>query len=381
MTEKLYYNDAYIKDFTATVLQVISEDNRFLTVLDKTAFFPEEGGQGADRGMIGEHAVIHVKEKGGIIYHYTETHPEVGKTYSCSINFDERYDKMKQHSSEHILSGIIKKLFGYNNVGFHVGADAVTFDTDGVISDGDLLLVETLANKVVSDNIETVAYFPSKEELMTLDYRSKLDLKENVRIVRIGDVDVCACCAPHVRRTGEIGEIKLLEWVKWKGGLRINIAAGERALKDHREKSESVKGISVLLSAPKSEVYPAVVSLKESYEDMKRRCHELEMRIAMLEADRIAPSDGDIVTYFENENMDFLVAFSNALRHKVSGITVALGGKEGNLKYVISSDRVNVGAIAREINSRLSGKGGGNSEMIRGSFATTVSEVREYFEK
>ena len=381
MTEKLYYIDAYMKEFEATVLSSMPDKSGYLVTLDRTAFFPEEGGQSADKGMIGEHKVIDVKEKDGIIYHLTESMPTVGETYGCSLDFDGRYDKMKQHTSEHILSGIIKRLFGWNNVGFHVGEGEVTFDTDGPLSEDDVTLIETLANKAVSDNLEVIAYFPTGEELEVLEYRSKLDLKENVRIVKVGDVDICACCAPHVRYTGEIGEIKILDFIKWKGGMRITIAAGERALRDHREKSESVKGISVLLSTPRAEVYPAVLALKESYEDMKHRCRDLEMRIAALEARAVATAEGNSVSFFEGVNMDFLIAFSNAVRPRVGGLTVALGGTEGDIKYVISSDNIDVRTMAKDINASLSGRGGGNTGMIQGSFKASVADIRAYFEK
>ena len=205
MTEKLYYISAYTSKFSATVVSFFTEGDKLLAVLDKTAFFPEEGGQSADTGMIGGACVIDVTERDGIIYHTVDTPLTVGETVECTIDFAERYEKMKCHTAEHILCGIMHKLYGAENIGFHLGDDVVTFDVSPVLTRADLDRVEDIANRIIAENVDVVASFPTREELCALEYRAKLDLTENVRIVSIGDYDKCACCAPHVEKTGEIG--------------------------------------------------------------------------------------------------------------------------------------------------------------------------------
>ena len=213
MTEKLYYKDSYIKNFSAEVLSVEKIDNGFDVVLDKTAFFPEEGGQSADTGTIGYAGVFDVFERDGVVHHLTDISPCIGNN-ECSVDFDARFEKMQCHTAEHILCGIIHRLFGFDNVGFHLGEDEVTFDVSGVLTREELDRVESLANNVVFENILVETFFPKSDELDEIEYRAKLDLTEGVRLVKIGDVDTCACCAPHVAYTGEIGLIKILDFMK-----------------------------------------------------------------------------------------------------------------------------------------------------------------------
>ena len=225
MTQKLYYIDAYTKEFDAELISVTAAEGGFDVVLDRTAFFPEEGGQSADTGSIGGARVLDVYEQQGIIHHLTDVSPE-GKQVHCVLDFDSRFEKMQCHTAEHILCGIIHRIFGLDNVGFHLGADEVTFDVDGVLDRSQLDKVEEIANNVVFSNLSVRTYFPSSEELSSMEYRSKLDLTEGVRLVEVEGTDTCACCAPHVSRTGEIGLIKILDFMKHRGGTRIWMVAG-----------------------------------------------------------------------------------------------------------------------------------------------------------
>ena len=218
MTEKLYYVDAYIKDFSAKVIDVVTDSRGIALVLDRTAFFPEEGGQSADTGYISDSSVLDVKERDGVIYHYVDKTLDVGTEAVCHINFDERFEKMQCHTAEHIISGAIHRLFGLDNVGFHLGKEEVTMDVNGYVTREQLDEVEMIVNRAVFDNVAVKTYFPSSRELTSLSYRSKLDLTENVRIVEVEGYDLCACCAPHVSRTGEIGLVKILDFEKHRGG-------------------------------------------------------------------------------------------------------------------------------------------------------------------
>ncbi len=252
MTKKLYYTDPYIKEFDAIVISVAECDGGFDIVLDRSAFFPEEGGQGSDTGLIGNAKVTYVYEKEGILHHVADTRPHTA-TVNCRLDFDTRFEKMQCHTAEHILCGIIHSRFGYENVGFHLGEDIVTFDVNGVLSAEEIEQVERLANEAVFANMPITAFFPEKEELADIQYRSKLDITEGVRLVKIGEVDICACCAPHVGSTAEIGVIKILDFMKHRGGTRIFMLAGRRALADYCAKQNTLKKISALLSAPQLE--------------------------------------------------------------------------------------------------------------------------------
>jgi len=380
MTEKLYYADAYIKEFCATVTDFYEDNGRFVAVLDKTAFFPEEGGQSADSGMIGDAKVLDVREKDGVIYHYLDAPIKAGASYACKIDFDERFEKMQCHTAEHIISGAIKRIHGLDNVGFHLGKTEVTMDVSGYLTREELDEIELIANRAVFDNVEVRATFPTSEELKCLDYRSKLDLTENVRIVNIEGYDLCACCAPHVARTGEIGLIKILDFEKHRGGLRINIAAGYRALRDYREKYRNVYRASALFSEPQPTVADAAESFLASYEELKGRLKAARLNNARLEAGLIPATDSSLVCYYPDMTPEEMREIVNCAKEKVARILVVLTGKDGDYKYIMTSVSVDLSRIYKQINTDLCGRGGGRDNMIQGSFTSDLDTIKKYFE-
>ena len=379
MTEKIYYSNAYVKEFDSEILSVTPTSNgKFDVVLLATAFFPEEGGQSSDTGFIGSARVIHAYEENLVVHHITDTHPGEGSVH-CSLDFDERFDKMQCHTAEHILCGIIHRLFGLENVGFHLGKDDVTFDVNGVLAREDLDRVEELANEAVFANIPVETSFPSPEELPTLTYRSKLELTENVRLVKIGDVDTCACCAPHVSRTGEIGLIKILDFEKHRGGLRIIMVAGKRALHDYRTKYSNIKEISAILSEPQHTTAEALGRFSADFEETRARLKASRLELAREIAKREEGSDKNAVFLFPEWTLDELREFSNSIIDRVGGMLVALCGKDGDYKYIISSKNINLSEKIREINAALSGRGGGKTGMVQGTFLTDIETVKAYF--
>lgn len=379
MTRKLYYEDAYIRNFSAEVLSVTECDGGYDVVLDSTAFFPEEGGQSADTGKIGTAEVYDVFEKDGIVHHLTKTAPEIG-SLECTIDFDPRFEKMQCHTAEHIVCGIIHKLYGFENVGFHLGADEVVFDVGGILTREDLNRVELLANDAVFANLAVTTSFPSSEELSTMEYRAKLDLTENVRIVSIGDVDSCACCAPHVARTGEIGMIKLLDFMKHRGGTRIWLVAGRRALLDYRTKYENILRISALLSAPQADTADTLEKHIKDTEELKNRLKHTRVALAESEANAMPDANKNAVCILDNYSFDELRAFVNAYKNRVGGITVAISGADGEYKYILASETVDLAKEIKTINAALLGRGGGKPGMVQGTFLTTAEKIKEYFE-
>ncbi len=378
MTEKLYYTDAYIKEFYAGVVSVSQSAEGYDVVLDRTAFFPEEGGQSADSGKIDGIDVIYVYEKDAVVHHILAEKPSSESVF-CTLDFDGRFVKMQCHTAEHIACGIIHKLFGFENVGFHLGDDEVVFDVDGVLSREQLDTVESLANEAVFANIEVNTYFPDSEAMASIEYRAKLELSENVRIVNIGDVDSCACCAPHVKRTGEIGLIKLLDFMKHRGGTRIWLTAGRRALLDYRKKYENILKISALLSAPQHDTAEVLGRYIKDAECAKGNLKHTRLSMAALQAKIMEKSDNNAVVLFEDYSVEELRAFSNIYNKKVGGVLVALSGKEGEYKYIVSSENTDVSVLIKEANRALSGRGGGKPSMVQGTFISSLSEIKEYF--
>ena len=380
MTEKLYYKDAYLAEFTATVLACETAENGYRIVLDKTAFFPEEGGQYSDRGYIESARVSDVREESGVIYHIADSPVTVEETVTCKIDFDERYEKMQCHTAEHILSGLIHTHFGLDNVGFHLGADYVTMDVSGVLERADLDRIEDLANAVVFANVAVTSEFPTPDELPTMNYRAKLDLTENVRIVRIGEYDACACCAPHVARSGECGLIKILDFQKLRGGIRMFITAGRRALTYFRAMFNSASEISQLLSVPKEEISDGVSKLAEALAKERADFKAYRLSSAKARAAAIEPTSGNLVLHFADLEGEELRVLASEAMSAVDGILVVLGGSDGAYKYVIASNSTDLRAASRDINAALGGRGGGSPTMIQGSFTADLDAIKSYFE-
>ncbi|MBE6644042.1 MAG: hypothetical protein E7612_01530 [Ruminococcaceae bacterium] len=379
MTEKLYYKDAYIKEFFATVLSCKSRGEYYEIILDKTAFFPEEGGQYSDKGYLGDVRVFDVKEKDGIITHLTNAPFIENSTVNGRIDFDERFEKMQCHTAEHIISGIIHSLFGLENVGFHLGEEEVTMDVSAPLTRKQLNEVEALANEAVYKNVKVTTEFPAPEELSALEYRSKLDLSENIRIVYIGEYDACACCAPHVAYTGEIGAIKILDFTGLRGGTRIRIAAGRRAMRIFSGLLDGAQAISSMLSVPKNEISAATKRLLDDFTAQKNSFAAYRISVMERQAEKLSFEAGNRLIVFSDASVSEMIAFSNIAVLKTEGILVLLSGNDGDYKYVISSNTVNLREITQDVNKSLLGRGGGKPNMIQGSFSSSEKQIREYF--
>lgn len=382
-TKKLYYEDSHLKEFTATVLSceerltAKGKKDGYAVVLDQTAFFPEGGGQLGDRGWIDGVEVYDTHEKGGVILHYTKTPVEVGKTITGKLDFAERFSRMQEHSGEHIVSGIVHRLHGYDNVGFHLGSENTTLDFNGELSEGQLLEVERLANEAVFADLPVQISYPSKEELKTIDYRSKIEIEGQVRLVEIPGVDLCACCAPHVNHTGEIGMIKLISCDRHRGGCRVTMLAGVRALKDYQEKQAQVTAVSVALSAKLDKIGEAVLRLKEQQEVTRFQLNRMQAIYLDQKLDSISPEDTTALLFEEDLDNVAVRNFVNSAVERFDGICAAfVGTNEKGYRYILGSKTKDVRDLAKELNTRFAGKGGGKPEMVQGSLTGAETEIR-----
>ena len=378
MTEKLYYTDSHIHEFSARVLSCEKAKKGFAVVLDKTAFFPEGGGQPADTGIIGPAAVRDVQEQNGEIFHYTDQALTPGEEYACALDWEQRLCRMQNHSGEHIFSGITHKLYGFDNVGFHMGAECMTIDFSGELSWEQLTEIETLANQAVRDDLPVKTCFPGPEALSQMEYRSKLELTRDVRIVEIPGTDRCACCAPHVKRTGEIGLIKLLSAERHRGGVRIELVCGMDALRECRLMQENVTAVSGLLSAKRAKSAAAVERVLAEQARLKERVAELSMALARLKAERFGYTEGNICVFDKVLDEVALRELVNLLMEKCGGMAGAFSGSdETGYMYIIGSKNIDLRSHSREINAAINGKGGGTAEMIRGRASTTAENIQK----
>lgn len=386
-TEKLYDKNAYLRTFTATVLSCEpiadkkkrTDDAEYAVILDRTAFFPEGGGQTADTGNLGNAVVCDVQEIDGEIVHFVDVPLPVGAELAAELDWEVRFRKMQNHTGEHLISGIVHSQFGLDNVGFHLGTDGVTVDFSGPLTNSELEFVEYIANRVVGLNVPVTVSYPTPEECAAMDYRSKLDLKENIRIVTIEGWDVCACCAPHVTHTGAVGGIKILSCENWKGGVRIRMLCGLDARDDYQKRLAQTVRISNLLSCKQLEAADAVERLMkqsqaEREETAKLRRALLDSKIAALHE-----TDGNLIIFDDMLDMNNLRNLVNAGTERCGGVCAAFQGNDTDgYRYIIGSKNVKLRAWAKDFNSALSGRGGGSEEMIQGTVTAKADDIRAF---
>lgn len=379
-TVKLYYDNAYTREFSASVLSCEPEGDGCLVVLDRTAFFPEGGGQAADTGLLGEVRVTDVREAGGVIYHRTDAPLSVGQTVAGRLDWGERFRKMQDHTGEHIVSGIVHRRFGFENIGFHLGADGCTVDFDGALDRAQLDAVEDAANAAVWDDRPITTLFPTSEELPHIEYRSKLDLTEDVRLVVIEGVDVCACCAPHVSRTGEVGIIKLLDFMRHRGGTRLFMKCGSDALADYRARYTASAKLSAMLNAPQSDIVPAAERLFAQRDELKYRLVAAERRAVEAQAAALTPTPGHILLFTEADDAGMRL-LANAGMEKCGGVCAVFSGGDGDYRFIMASRSADMRGFIREHRDALCLRGGGQERMISGRCTADRPTLRAFFER
>lgn len=375
-TIKLYDNNAYLAEFTATVISCTKENGIYKTVLDKTAFFPEAGGQTADTGFIGDIPVTDVSIENEIIYHLTPAPLTVGKTVSCKIDFAKRYKKMQIHTGEHIVSGVMHNLLGLDNIGFHLGETEVTLDFNAVLTREQLDAAETAANRIIYKNVPVRCYYPSEIELERIDYRSKKELDGAIRIVEIEGHDICACCAPHVDHTGEVGIIKLTHFEKHKGGTRITMLCAEDALLDYREKFRNVSAVSAMLCAKPDLTAKAVELLLNEKNGLSRQITDLKRQVNTLKADAVEKSNQPLILFQKDMGIADMRAFANIVIKKRPAVYMFSPSKKGGFNYLCAGE--NMRAVLDKLSLAFAGGGGGSDKMIQGTVKAAAPEIKNF---
>ena len=381
-TVRLYDQDAYATKFEAEVLaceEVEKKEKKVYQVwLDQTLFFPEEGGQSPDMGTIDGIKVLDVQIKDEVITHTLAAPLAVGTTVKGVVDWKHRFYNMQQHSGEHIFSGIVHNRFGYDNVGFHLSDSIVTMDFNGVITAEDIEEIETEVNQAIIENIPVEVSYPTKEELKVLEYRSKIEIEGQVRIVTIPGYDVCACCAPHVRRTGEIGMLKVMNVQSYKGGVRISILCGFRALEAFRQKADIITELMAQFSTNQEALVENVTKLKNTNQTMKNQLASAKQELMEYKVAAI-PEDSENAILFESD-LDTPVVRNvvNGLVEQFTGIcAVFVGNDESGYQFIVGSKNKDCRQIAAALREKLSARGGGSDKMIQGSVAASQLQIEE----
>ena len=386
MTVKLYDTDSYLYEFSCKVISLYSDEDYIYIETDRTAFFPEGGGQTCDKGSFNGINVENIQIIDNRIWHFVKNSEEnaknfeIGTVLSGKIDEKKRFSDMQQHSGEHIFSGIVNSLYGYNNVGFHLGSEIVTLDFDGELGEDDICKVENLVNEAIWRNLEIKVTFPSDQELSEIKYRSKIEIEGQVRLVEIPGVDICACCAPHVKFTGEIGIVRVVNFERYKGGTRVSILCGERALLDLRHKLKQNRLVSNLTSSKQDETAAAVERLRNENEKLKYDLIGMTRDFLTLKSQSIAPEE-KIVIFDEKLQGKLLQDFALSLMDKAGKYAACFSGENGSYRYCIVSRQVNLQPLAKALNSQFSGRGGGKPEIVQGSLsAESEKDIKEFLQ-
>ena len=378
-TNKLFYADTHLTEFSAVVVDCFEGKQGFEIELDATAFYPEGGGQAADRGTLNGVPVLHVHEEGERVLHRTAAPLTVGETVTGLVDYAHRFDLMQQHTGEHIVSGIINARYGLHNVGFHMGWDSITIDFDGLIPPEDLPEIERLANEAVYRNIPLHIWTPSPEELPGVFYRTKRALPWPVRIVQVPGYDSCACCGLHVERTGEIGLIKLFSCVRFRSGVRIEMLCGKRAFDFLSRSHEQNRAVSAAFSAKILETGDAAARMNELLESQKRRIAELETEIFRAAADRCAGL-GDTLLLRAGLDSVGVRKLADLTAERCGGTAAVFSeNPDGSFAYCLIRRGGDLRAFNKEMTAALDGRGGGRPECQMGTVRRGEEAIRKHF--
>lgn len=376
--KKLYYTNSLLTEFEATVQSCEKQGEYWIVTLDQTAFYPEGGGQPADYGVLGNAKVLDVQEKDGKILHRVDKPLQKGETVQGEIDSQRRFDLMQQHTGEHILSGLLHQMFRTENVGFHIGQDYVTMDTDKEVSAQQIAQAEMAANEIVWKNIAVQCEFPAKEQLQKIEYRSKKEIDGAVRIVTIDGADCCACCGTHLPFSGMVGQIKVLDWQRYKGGTRLTVVCGKRALDDYQIKCSQLAQIGAMLSVPANNGFDGVCRLTEQLNQTKQQLAQSRTKWFEAVCKTIKKDDSPII-FAEDLQSDNLRTLCLMLCEKTAMPCGVFSNKEKGLSYAIGQKDGNITELTKQLNSTFEGKGGGKPFLTMGSLQADFEQIKQFW--
>ena len=377
-TIKLYYQDAFLRRFDATVLDCSADKKAWRVVLDRTAFYPEGGGQGADHGTLGGVNVRDVHEADGVIYHTCDKPLAVGETVTGEIDWQRRFDHMQQHSGEHIVSGMLCSTYHCDNTGFHMGADTVTIDYNADIPWEGVLEIERRANRYIWENHPIVIRYPEPAELAVLPYRSKKALEGPVRITEFPGADMCACCGTHVETSGQVGLAKFIGWQRFRDGVRLEVLFGQRALDYLSAGWEQAREIGQALSVKPQSAFAAVSRMQEELLALKEKAARLEEAAFAHTAEQYRNA-GSVLHITEKLDGDGTRRLCDAIARAAGGRCAVFAGSDGGYQYAVIESGGDLRPLIKDMNAALHGRGGGRDGFAQGSAACTAEEIRTFF--
>lgn len=381
MTERLYYKSAYDTKFKGLVCSCEKEKEGYHIILDQTLFYPEGGGQPGDKGTLGGVSVFDVHEKNGEVIHYAEEPLEVGIEVVGEIDWEHRFDLMQNHSGEHILSGVICKKYDCDNVGFHMGRARITIDFNAQIPGEDLPWLEEKANQAIWENTPVSIFYPNKKELEALEYRSKIELAGEVRIVTAGKYDCCACCGTHVKLAGEIGMIKIVSTQNYKGGTRLELLCGKRALDYYHKIHQAANEVGRALSVQEEEIGKAVGKLLKEKDTYIQELKKWKWEAFLSRIQRLPEDIENVLIMEDGLGGKDLTTLADLAAEKTGGRAMVLTPTETGFAFVLVSRKKDARGIVEELKKSFDCKGGGKEESVQGKLNGDRVEMIAFFKE
>ncbi len=378
-TRKLYYEDSHLREFSAEVLSCVQTDKGFEVTLAATAFYPEGGGQACDLGSLGEARVLDVQERGECVVHLCDCPLAIGKEVRGVIDWDRRFDLMQQHTGEHMVSGVIHRRYGWHNVGFHMGSEVITIDFDGVVPAEDLPSIEAEVNAGIWADLPVRCWYPSPEELPTIGYRTKKELPWPVRIVEIPGFDKCACCGTHTKRTGEVGLVKLFTSIGCRGGSRLEMACGKRALELLNQAFDQNRQVSQAFSAQITETGAAARRMNETLEQEKLRYGSLQKKLFRFVSESYV-NCGNVLHFEEGLDPVQIRELADAIAEKCGGRAAVFSGADGSgYGFALVTREGDLRPFGKAMTAALNGRGGGKPMFQQGRVAASRAAIEVFF--
>ena len=376
-TQKLYYDDPYMTEADASVISCEKTKNGWETVLERTVFYPEGGGQPADTGYIGAVRVKDVHERDGIVVHYCDGPLEAGSCVPMRIDTERRFDHMQQHSGEHIVSGMICSEFSCDNVGFHMGEELVTIDYNARISAEELSEIERRANRYIWEDHECEVFHPDERQQKELSYRSKKEIKEDLRIVSFPGADTCACCGTHVRRSGEVGLVKFVSLEGFHDGVRIGLLCGKRAF-DHLSAGAAQNDLIARdMSASQLRTYELYKKQKDELSRARAALTGMEEKYLKLYTDSFR-GRVSVILFEEGLGNDSLRKTALALSEVITGSAAVFTPEGEGFRYAVKLRCDGESEVIKQMNQALSGRGGGREGFAQGSVSAPRDQIIAY---
>ena len=375
--EKLFYVDSYIKNFIAEIEEVNEIDSKYHILLDKTAFFPGGGGQYCDLGTIDNIRVLDVYEEKDKIYHVLEKKPNKIHKVKCEIDWDRREYGMQHHFGQHVISACFNNEYKARTVGFHLGQDVSTVDIEGFFKEEDILKIENMCNEIIRENIGVEFLNINKKEAKKLKIKEDLSkLSNDIRVVKIGDIDINLCCGVHVKNTLDLRVIKIKKFEKYKKATRIEFLCGTKAIEDMLKRDNYLNKICKLLSSNEEDAYKGIENLNNKLNEVNKENRRLEDVISnyeikeMIENAESINNMNIIVKTYENKSMNYINKIANKISEKDNniGLFALVNNEKLNVLFTCSKNLVNLdmNLLLKDAIKLVDGKGGGSKILAQG---------------